>query len=67
MKQYEESVIFHFLPLKNECILPTSKNTKSPAFAELFVPRNMYCFASITGLRYSDVVSLKHEHIKDKS
>jgi len=28
--------------------------------------RDLYCFACFTGLRYSDVISLKHEHIKDK-
>ena len=28
--------------------------------------RDLYCFASFTGLRYSDVITLKREHIKDK-
>jgi len=28
--------------------------------------RDLYCFASFTGLRYSDVVSLKREHINNK-
>ena len=28
--------------------------------------RDLYCFASFTGLRYSDVISLKREHINDK-
>lgn len=28
--------------------------------------RDLYCFACFTGLRYSDVVSLRHEHINGK-
>jgi integrase len=28
--------------------------------------RDLYCFSSFTGLRYSDVVSLKREHINNK-
>jgi integrase len=28
--------------------------------------KDLYCFASFTGLRYSDVISLKREHINDK-
>jgi len=28
--------------------------------------RDLYCFASFTGLRYSDVISLKREHINNK-
>jgi integrase len=28
--------------------------------------RDLYCFASFTGLRYSDLISLQHVHIKGK-
>ena len=29
--------------------------------------RDLYCFICFTGLRYSDIRQLKHEHIKDRS
>ena len=28
--------------------------------------RDLYCFASLTGLRYSDVITLRQEHIQGK-
>jgi integrase len=56
----EKEVIFFFLEELMTLMNYDFKNNK------LNKVRDLYCFSSFTGLRYSDIISLRHEHINGK-
>jgi integrase len=56
----EKEVIFLHL---DELMTLMNYDFKNPRLNKV---RDLYCFASFTGLRYSDVISLRNEHIKGR-